>query len=109
MSVRYRVAYMERKGLNGRPADHPPDYVTSNLAEGVVLDTEYVEGAEPQSHHASDELDEDDNILSYGTEVWEYDVADNRTQEFEDALAVSPMVMEHEVLDDVSSNQIKTT
>jgi len=45
-------------------------------------------------------MEEDDDFLSLGTEVWEYDIADGLGQEFEDAWKNSQMVMEFEVLDD---------
>jgi hypothetical protein len=69
----------------GNAAENPPEFVDPELMDGVVLDASLVE---------------DDDSLSLGSEIWEYDIADGRNQELEDALKNSQMVMEYEVLDD---------
>ena len=53
-----------------------------------------------QAMHIQETMDEDDSFESIGTEIWEYDVADGREQEFIDALN-SGMVMDYELLDDI--------
>jgi hypothetical protein len=45
-------------------------------------------------------MDEDDDFLAFGTEVWDYDVAEGRDDEFKLALANSEVVMEFEELDE---------
>jgi len=56
---------------------------------------------EPAALHPQETLDEDDDFLALGTEVWEYEVADGREQEFIEALENSRMVLDYEQLDDV--------
>jgi hypothetical protein len=49
-------------------------------------------------------LDEDDAFLALASgEIWEYDVVDNRADEFEAALRNSETVMEFEVLDEAGT------
>ena len=71
-----------------------------NLADGVVLDSTVVETIEPENLHGEEDMEEDDDFLSLGTEVWDFDVAENSQQEFKDALVNSGMVMEFEELDE---------
>ncbi len=99
--MKYRVAFKERTDGNGRPSENPPDYVELDLLDGVVLDKAFVERIEPAAMHSQETMDEDDSFESVGTEVWEYDIAEGRDQEFIDALVNSGMVMEYEPLEDV--------
>ena len=98
--MKYQVTFRERSDVNGNPSENPPEFVDPELVDGVVLDTAFVERIEPDSLHVQEIMDEDDDFLSLGSEVWEYDIAEGRNQEFEDALKNSQMVMEYEVLDD---------
>ncbi len=98
--MKYQVTFRERTDANGNASENPPEFVEPELMDGIVLDAAFVERIEPDSLHVQEVMDEDDDFLSLGTEVWEYDVADGRGQEFEDALKNSQMVMEFEVLDD---------
>lgn len=84
----------------GKPTENPPAFVEPELMDGVVLDAVFVERIEPDNLHVQEVMDEEDDFLRIGTEIWEYDVAEGREQEFEDALKNSQMVMEFEVLDD---------
>lgn len=98
--MKYQVTFRERNDAAGNPTENPPDFVEPELIDGVVLDAVMVERIEPDNLHVQEVADEDDDFLSIGTEVWEYDVADGREKEFEDALTNSQMVIEFEVLDD---------
>jgi hypothetical protein len=98
--MKYQVSFRERTDANGNASEDPPDFVDPELVDGIVLDAVFVERIEPDSLHVQEVMDEDDDFLSLGTEVWEYDIADGRQQEFEDALKNSQMVTEFEVLDD---------
>jgi hypothetical protein len=97
--MRYRVTYRKRFNREGDEADAPQTFL--NVADGVVLDSEFVERIEPPSLHVEDAMEEDDDFLSLGSEVWEYDVADGRDQEFKDAVLNSQMAMELERLEDI--------
>lgn len=99
--MKYRVAFLERTNAQGKNSENPPEYVDLDLMEGVVLDQVFVERTEPESLHVQEVMDEDDSFESIATEVWEYDIAAGRDQEFIDALKNSQMVMEYEALDEV--------
>jgi hypothetical protein len=99
--MKYRVAFLERTNAEGKNIESPAEYVDLDLMEGVVLDQVFVERIEPEALHVQEVMDEDDSFVSIGTEVWEYDIAEGRDQEFIDALKNSQMVMEYESMDDV--------
>lgn len=95
----YRVTFMERTNGNGDPSERPTEYVTLDLADGVVLDKQFVERTEPANLHVQETMDEDDSFLSVGAETWDYEIADGRDDDFIAALKNSQMVMDYEVLD----------
>jgi len=101
--MRYRVVFVERTDEQGNNIEDPPEFVEPELTDGVVLDCRFVERFEAPNMHVQETPDEDDSFLSMGTEVWEYDVADGRDQEFKDALVNSEMVIEFEEIDDSPS------
>jgi hypothetical protein len=92
---------MERTDFEGEKTEQPTEYVELDLDDGVVIDQVFVERTEPASEHVQGVLDEDDSFESIGTEIWEYDVADGREQDFVDALRNSRMVVEYERIDDI--------
>ena len=103
--MKYRVAFVEQTDQTGNPSVNPPAFVEPELMDGIVLDAVFVERLEPDGLHGKDEMDEDDDFLSMGTEVWEYDIAEGRDREFTDALKNSEMVIEYETLEDEPSTQ----
>jgi len=98
--MRYRVMFMERTGASGQPSEDPPEYLIPELQEGVVKEALFIERDEPAAVHSEERLEEDDDFLSVGSEVWEYDITDGRESEFVDALINSQMVLDYEVIDD---------
>jgi hypothetical protein len=99
--MKFRVAFLERTDSQGGAIENPPDYVDLDLPDGVVLDRVFVERTAPDALHVQEVMDEDDAFESIAAEVWEYDVADGREQDFVDALKNSQMVIEYEPLDDL--------
>ncbi len=97
--MKYRVVFRERSNREGEKADNPPSFLDTQLDDETVLDAVFVGRNAPDAQHSSDVLEEDDDFLSLGTEVWEYDVAEGKDQDFKDALTNSAMVMEFEALD----------
>ena len=97
--MKYRVVFRDRSNAAGEKADDPASFLEAQLNDGVVVGSTFVERTGPDSKHSSEILEEDDDFMSYGTEVWEYDVADGRDREFKDALLNSGMAMEFEPLD----------
>lgn len=89
---------MERTRANGEPSEFPPDYLEIDLLDGVVLDRTFVERSAPAALHSEETLEEDDSFLSVGSETWDYDVADNREDEFLAAVKNSQMGIECEPL-----------
>jgi hypothetical protein len=97
--MKYRVIFRERSDRMGEKADDPASYLDTQLEDGIVMDSAFVGRLEPTSIHSSDMAEEDDAFLSLTGEIWEYDVADGRDQDFKDALQNSEMVMEFEPLE----------
>ncbi len=98
--MRYRVMFMERTGATGEPSENPTEYLIPELESGVVKEALFIERDKPAALHSSEELEEDDDFLSVGGEVWEYDVQDGRDRDFTAALENSQMVLDYEVIDD---------
>jgi hypothetical protein len=95
--MRYRVAFTKRQDSTMRPSAE----LDLNLSDGVVAEKVLVEEMESDAQHSQEELDEDDAFLgSAAAEVWEYEVVDARSREFEDALQNSDLVFESEIVDD---------
>lgn len=101
--MRYRLTLMERTGANGKPSERPDEYVDIDVSDGVVLDKTFVERSEPLAEHVEGRLEEDDDFLSIGSETWDYDVADNRVDEFLAAVKNSQMAIECVPLDEEPS------
>ena len=97
--MRYRVTYRKRFNREGEAADAPQTFL--DVADGVVLDSEFVESIEPPSLHVEDAMEEDDDFLSLGADVWEYEVADGRDDEFKTAVLNSGMAMEIDRVEDI--------
>lgn len=95
--MRYRVVFRERSNEDGSPVEDPSEFLNVDLADGVVKDAQIVSRGTPAGMH-EDGLREDDAFLSLESEVWEYDVSDDRIDEFVAAMKNSEMVMEFEPL-----------
>ena len=78
--MKYQVSFRERTDAAGNATENPPAFVEPELMDGIVLNATLVERIEPDSMHGQDVMDEDDDFLSIGTEVWEYDIAEGRDQ-----------------------------
>ncbi len=98
--MRYRVTFAERTNEQGDASENPPAFVEPELTDGVVVDARFVERFEPPNMHVQEAPDEDDSFLSVGTEVWEYEIAEGRDQEFKDALVNSERVIEVEEMEE---------
>lgn len=98
MSARYRVTFRKRFAQNGDDADSPVTFL--DLADGIVLDSTVVEMIEPENLHGEEDMEEDDDFMSLGTETWDFDVAEHAQQEFKDALVNSAMVVEFEEIEE---------
>lgn len=99
--MKYRVTFMERTDRAGNPSETPKHYLEQQLTDGIVRDKTFIERDEPTALHSQDVLDEDDDFLSVGAEVWEYDIAGGREKEFLEAVKNSQVVMECVALDGV--------
>ena len=97
--MKYRVIFRERSDLEGERADNPPSFLEPELDDETVLDSRFVGRTRPDALHSSDLIEEDDSFLSISSEIWEYDVADGKDEQFKDALRNSGMVMEFEQLE----------
>jgi len=98
--MKYRVTFRERTNERGERAEDPTKYLEPELDDSIVLDAAFVSRADPTALHSSDVEEEDDDFLSLTEEVWEYDVAEGRDEDFKNALLNSGVVMEFEPLED---------
>ncbi len=97
--MKYKVVFRERSNESGERADDPPSFLDTQLDDETVLDAVFVGRNRPDALHSSDVLEEDDAFLSIATEVWEYDIADGKDEDFKNALLNSGMVIEFEPLE----------
>lgn len=97
--MKYRVVFRERSNREGEKADDPPSFLDTQLEDGTVLDAVFVGRNRPDAEHSSDVLEEDDDFLSIATEVWEYDIADGKEEDFKNAMLNSGVVIEFEPLE----------
>jgi hypothetical protein len=98
--MKYRVVFRERSDRSGDRADDPPSFLEPELDDETVLDSVFVGRTQPDALHSSDQLEEDDEFLSLGTEIWEYDIAEGKDEDFQAALRNSGVVMEFETLEE---------
>lgn len=105
--MKYRVVFRERSNPEGEKADNPADFLDTQLDDETVLDAVFVGRNEPEALHSSDRIEEDDGFLGLTTEVWEYDVAEGKDEDFKAALQNSGMVIEFEPLD--SDSELNVT
>ena len=96
--MKYRVTFRKRYNQAGQPSDDPAALVSA--PDGVIEDSVFLERFEPPSVHNTGDMEEDDDFLAYGTEVWIYDVAEGRDDEFKLALVNSEVVLEFEEVPD---------
>lgn len=104
----YRVTFAKRFDSDGEPSTlDPTAQLDVNLPDGVVLDKAFVERFEPEAKHSQEVLDEDDAFLGMAAaEVWEYQVEDDRHEDFENAVRNSQAVMEYLTIDDVNMSGV---
>jgi hypothetical protein len=95
----YKVTFTKRFNSEGEEADRPEAFVET--LDGVVLNAAKAEVIEPAGMHSQEVMDEDDAFLAIGTEVWEYEIADGREDEFISALEASQKVIQYEEMDEV--------
>jgi hypothetical protein len=98
LGMRYRVTFKKRFDHDGNGTDRPESLL--NLADGVVEEASIIEQVQPDSVHVEEEMDEDDDFLSFGSEMWEYQVVEGRGDEFVTALKESGVVVEYDVIDE---------
>jgi len=92
--MKYRVVFRERAGANRGVAQNPIGFLQGNLSDSIVRNSRFVVRRDPEFKHTSDQSDDDVEFRHLGTEVWEYDVAEGRDQEFKDALLNSGSIIE---------------
>jgi len=97
--MRYRVVYKKRFTRDGGEGDAPASLL--DLPDGVVAEAEFVERFEPDNMHGEEDMEDDDDFLSLGSEVWEYDIIAGHEHEFKDAVLNSRMAMEMDRVEEV--------
>ena len=97
--MKYRVVFRERSDIIGERADNPPSFLEPELDDETVIDAVFLGRNSPHALHNSDLLEEDDAFLNIGTEVWEYEIAEGKDEDFKNACLNSGMVIEFEPLE----------
>lgn len=101
--MKYRVVFRERFGAEGEQTENPVEFLDPQLSDGILIDSEFIERTKPDALHVQEAMDEDDSWQSVGTEVWSFDIADSREEDFIQAMESSGMVIEYERLDETPS------
>jgi len=95
--MRYRVTY--RKPFVGEEEEEPLSAEELlGLPADVIRDAKLVEETDPPE-------EADDDLLEFGTEVWDYDVTPGREGEFEYAIQNSELAIEMIELDEAETDQ----
>ncbi len=105
--MKYRVVFRERSDQQGEKADDPTGFLDAQLDDETVLDAVFIGRTRPDALHSSDMLEEDDAFLGLSSEIWEYDIAEGKDEDFKNALLNSGVVMEVEPLE--SSDELGVT
>lgn len=96
--MKYKVTFRKRFNQEGEPSDNPAALVSA--PDGVIEDATFVEALEPPSVHNTEDMEEDDDFLAFGTETWIYDVAEGRDDEFKLAVVNSEVALDIEEVPD---------
>ena len=91
------MTYRKRFTQDGNESE--AEQISLNVTDGVVQEAEFVERFEPDSLHAGERMEEDDDFLAFGTEIWEYDISPGKEKEFQGAVAATGMAIEIEGVD----------
>lgn len=105
--MRYQVVFKKRFNQAGDGSDSPQTLL--NLPDGVIEEAAMVEQIQPDSVHVEESMDEDDDFLPFGSEVWEISVANSREDEFKSALEESGVVMEYDVVEEDDEAETTTS
>ena len=89
-----------RFNAEGERIEHPNPLDSLSVPEGVVREALIVETEEPPSLHTGEAMEEDDDFLSLGVEVWEFEIAPGREEEFVHSLRNSRTALEYEQIDE---------
>jgi hypothetical protein len=100
--MRYQVTFRKRFNHEGDGSDSPQTLL--NLPDGVVEEGVMVEQIQPDSVHVEENMEEDDDFLPFGSEVWEFEVTDGREKEFEQALEETGVVLEYDQIDEETAS-----
>ncbi len=92
--MRYRVVFRERANKKGDASENPIGFLQGGGPETVVRKSTFVLRRDPEAKTSPDPLEHDDELIGLGTEIWEYEVAEGRDQEFRDALLNSGSIVE---------------
>lgn len=105
--MRYRVVFSKRFQSDGQESSiDPTAELDSYLSDGVVAEKVFVSRVEPLNAHSQEVFDEDDAFLGMsGSEQWEYEVVNERDDEFHAAVENSQVVMELEIIDESETTE----
>src|SRR3712207_4097671 len=96
----YRVTFRRRFNQDGDLGPEEPIQFL-NVEDGVIEDCVFVERFRPEAEHGMGRMEEDDDFLAFGTEIWEFQIADGREDDFVGALGRSGQVIEYDEIDEL--------
>ena len=92
--MKYRVLFRERANKQGDGDENPIGFLQGDSSDNVVRRSTFVLRKDPESKASPDSVEPEDELIGLGTELWEYEVAEGRDQDFKDALLNSGSIIE---------------
>jgi len=91
--MKYRVVFRERANSGGS-SESPLSFLHGEVSGGIVRGSTFVVRKAPEWKSSADSLEDDEEYSRLGTEIWEFEVAEGKDQEFKDALLNSGSILE---------------
>lgn len=88
------MVFRESESGRGDAAENPIAFLQANRSDEIVQQAVFVLRKDPDLRTGADSFAEDEEFLSMGTQIWEYEVASGKDQEFKDALLNSGSMVE---------------
>jgi hypothetical protein len=98
--MKYRVVFRERQDQREAVAENPIGFLQNELSGRIVRRASFLSRQGPDGKPPADPFEHDEELRRLGTEIWEYDVAEGKDQEFKDALLNSGSILEFTLIGD---------
>jgi hypothetical protein len=81
--------------------ENPVSFLHAEYSNAIVRSSKFLVRKDPEWKTSPELPGDDEERVNLGTEVWEYDVADGKDQEFKDALLNSGSILEFSPIESV--------